>query len=200
MQKLSFDNRDCRVLICRDISWIQDNASLKADNKMLNVMTSTISHEMVTPLKCMISLTDLVQKNQKKDSADAKNLNIVRNTAEILLNQMQGSLDTSLLKAGQFQPKLAPAFIISEVVKNSCELFKVQAKLRGVSIVLETNGNADRLVMVDKHRTQQILINLLQNALKFSKQKDKITVGIQSVVLEDDDGNETISYFIKVKD
>ena len=69
-----------------------------------------------------------------------------------------------------------------------------------MSIVLETNGNADRLVMVDKHRTQQILINLLQNALKFSKQKYKITVGIQSVVLEDDDGNETISYFIKVKD
>lgn len=69
---------------------------------MLNLMTSTISHEMVTPLKCMISLTDLVQKNQKKDSADANNLNIVRNTAEILLNQMQGSLDTSLLKAGQF--------------------------------------------------------------------------------------------------
>lgn len=43
--------------------------------------------------------------------------------------------------------------IISDVIKPSCDLFKVSAKLRGVSIVLEPNGNKDRMVMVDKHRT-----------------------------------------------
>ena len=54
--------------------------------------------------------------------------------------------------------------------------------------------------MVDKNRTQQVLINLLHNAIKFSKPSDKITVKATQVALTDADDKEVLHYFIKVKD
>lgn len=42
------------MLICSDITSIRDNAKLAADNKALQIYNSSVSHELITPLKCMI--------------------------------------------------------------------------------------------------------------------------------------------------
>lgn len=69
--------------------------------------------------------------------------------------------------------------IMGDVVQPTIDLFSVQAKQRKLSIILKSGGNKDKLVKIDKLRVQQILINLLQNAIKFSKAGDKITVEIE---------------------
>jgi len=68
-QNLIFNSKECVVLTCRDISSIAENAKLASVNKMLHLMSSAVSHEMVTPLKCVIQV---VQK-MKKRSRDKKN-------------------------------------------------------------------------------------------------------------------------------
>jgi signal transduction histidine kinase len=51
-------NQECRVLTVYDLSKVNEVASLKAKAKSLELMSSTVSHEMLTPLKCIISIAD----------------------------------------------------------------------------------------------------------------------------------------------
>ena len=69
------------MIVFKDITFLSVNAKLQADNKMLQLMSSTISHEMITPLSCMISITERMKKSSKKGSDNEYNLNIVVNTA-----------------------------------------------------------------------------------------------------------------------
>lgn len=53
-----FDSRQCVMVTLRDITQIKENARLNADNKMLQLMSSAVSHETITPIKCIIAMTE----------------------------------------------------------------------------------------------------------------------------------------------
>lgn len=55
-----FNNKQCKVVTLRDISSLNEVAKLSADNKMLNLISSQISHEMLTPLRAIIQITEQV--------------------------------------------------------------------------------------------------------------------------------------------
>lgn len=54
LQEIFYDKRDCMLLQFRDMSEIHNNIKLESDNKMLQLMSSSVSHEMLTPIKCII--------------------------------------------------------------------------------------------------------------------------------------------------
>jgi hypothetical protein len=60
MQNLIFNSEECLVLSCRDVSNITENAKLVADNKMLNVVSSSVHHEMITPIKCTLQIIEKI--------------------------------------------------------------------------------------------------------------------------------------------
>ena len=59
------DSRLCVILIFRNITQIQENAIRIADKNMLKQM-SAVSHEMITPIKCVIALTELIKAEQSQ--------------------------------------------------------------------------------------------------------------------------------------
>jgi signal transduction histidine kinase len=59
---VNFNQKQCKMISFRDISFLSVNAKLQADNKMLQLMSSTISHEMITPLSCMIAISERMKK------------------------------------------------------------------------------------------------------------------------------------------
>lgn len=56
--QLLFEGDDCYIVTVRDISQISMNIKLLEQNKTLQIMTSSVNHEMLTPLKCMVQLLD----------------------------------------------------------------------------------------------------------------------------------------------
>jgi len=58
VKKLIFKRKQCLVLTCRDISKIREHAKLIAENKLLNFLSMSVSHEMLTPIKCIISMVE----------------------------------------------------------------------------------------------------------------------------------------------
>jgi light-regulated signal transduction histidine kinase (bacteriophytochrome) len=62
---------------------------LKAKNKILNLMSSTVNHEMVTPLRCIESIVDLLKRKKYNDTSIRNNLNIVADTTRIVLAQIK---------------------------------------------------------------------------------------------------------------
>lgn len=73
------------MLTCRDISKIRENAKLSADNKMLTLISSSVNHEMMTPIKCIIQMVISLQK-KLKDPLLNFDADLVVNTAYMLLN------------------------------------------------------------------------------------------------------------------
>lgn len=68
---------------------------------MMALMSSSVSHELLTPLKCIASITEIIQSKITEES-QFYNLDLVLNTAQMLINQVKGNLDRNLLDANQF--------------------------------------------------------------------------------------------------
>jgi signal transduction histidine kinase len=85
-----YNGRECRLLLIRDVSQVKENAKLNAEFKMLSLMASSVSHEMLTPMRCIINLTKGIEKRLtdyiKKDPQVGKELDLVDKTAMLLLN------------------------------------------------------------------------------------------------------------------
>lgn len=110
-----FNNQQCFVLTCRDICQINENAKLAAENQMLALMSSSVSHEIITPIKCICSTVDII-KGKTKDKSIIYNLELINNTAQMLLSQVKGNLDRNLLHANQFSPQIEEHKLISGVI------------------------------------------------------------------------------------
>lgn len=85
----------------RDMSLIQENVRLSTSNKMMSLVQSSISHEMLTPIRCIIQ-TVRTFKNQFKDRRYEADTQLVVNTATMLKNQVKGNLDRNLLDQNEF--------------------------------------------------------------------------------------------------
>lgn len=176
-----FNNEQCQVVTFKDVSAIKEISKLSADNKMLNLLSSQISHEMLTPLRCIIQITNQVKDGFSNNSTEYYNLKVVSNTANIVLSQIKGNLDKSLINANQFQPNLEEALLIEDVVRPAVDIFVAQARSQNVQIKIKNqleDLKTDQFIRIDKLRIQQILINLVQNSIKFSKVDDTIFVSI----------------------
>lgn len=57
-----YNGKQCRLLLVRDVSQVKQNAKLNAEFKMLTLMASSVSHEMITPMRCIVNLTKGVEK------------------------------------------------------------------------------------------------------------------------------------------
>lgn len=75
------------MLTIRDISEINNFAKVSAQNKMLSLLTSSVTHEMITPLKCVIQFGMTLLKS--KDLSVVKEAELIVSTAKLLLSQVK---------------------------------------------------------------------------------------------------------------
>ena len=68
---------------------MQKNVALKAKNKMLNTMQSSISHELLTPLRCISSITELMKQEHEYDKQLTENLETIESSVQFVLSQIK---------------------------------------------------------------------------------------------------------------
>lgn len=76
---------------------------MEEDNKLLHMLTSSVTHEMMTPLKCMIEFSKTSQSKFKKNNKEAK---LITTTCKLMLAQVQLLLDKNKLEHHFFQADL----------------------------------------------------------------------------------------------
>ena len=134
---------------------------------------STMSHEIRTPLNAVIGMSHLLIKQKPRD--DQKQLlNTLKFSAENLLALINDILDYSKVESGKLDLMEKP-FDVSELVRNVAQTFQVKAREKDLELNLSINGAYPTQVVGDKMRINQILTNLVGNAIKFT---DKGSVGI----------------------
>jgi PAS domain S-box-containing protein len=145
-----------------------DKARLDADqaNQAKSAFLATMSHEIRTPMNGVIGMLDVLQQSSLKDT-QMEMTNIIHDSAFALLAIIDDILDFSKIEAGKLQIDYAP-MCVADVVEGACESISHMALKKGVELMLFTDPAIPAVVMGDAGRLRQILINLANNAVKFS--------------------------------
>lgn len=134
-QKILFKGNECQILTIRDISAQKELKKSEEKNSLLNLLTSSVSHELMTPIRCIITFATLLLNSLKNEAQKNKATNII-NTGKLLQSQIKMLLDRSLLENGQFRPQLQNCYIL-KTIKEMTEILQSQATLRKIKIVFE---------------------------------------------------------------
>lgn len=129
---------------------------------------ATMSHEIRTPLNGIISVLDLLQKNN--GHADQQQLlNIASHSSQTLLSIINDILDFSKIEAGQMRLEKV-AFDLRQLLKNIFMSFAQKADKKGIELDLNIDSKVPVYIESDPIRLTQILNNYLSNGIKFTEQ------------------------------
>lgn len=141
----------------------KSDTATKAKSEFLAVMT----HELRTPLNGVIGMSDLLKEAQLNEK-HANYLSIINQSGKQLLSVINDILDFSKIESGQME--LHPVrFCLILLAKQVIELLAFQAREKGLDLKFENNSDMTTCFLLgDDVRIRQILINLVNNAIKFT--------------------------------
>jgi len=149
------------------------DAALSAD-RLKSAFLATMSHELRTPLNSIIGFTGIVLQGLAGPLNDeqAKQLGMVQNSSRHLLALINDVLDISKIEAGQLNIFCAPFPMLPAIEKTVSAILPLAEK-KGIAVRTELSPDVGE-ISSDQRRTEQILLNLLGNAVKFTDQGEVV--------------------------
>jgi len=138
-------------------------------DRMKSAFVSTASHELRTPLNAILGYSDMLQEGvygELSDEQDGAIVRVVANTKR-MLNLVNNLLDQAQIEAGQLKLRPSPV-VIHELVDELEAIMGVLAEQKRLELVCSVDESAPDIVISDPQRLQQILVNLMGNAIKFT--------------------------------
>lgn len=154
---------------------------------------ANMSHEIRTPINGIIGCVELLSRTEdpfKKQHYMHK----LQEASEILLHTINDVLDYSKIESGKFKLDKKP-FSISETTENICTLLRPQAEKKGISLQYQIDENIPAFVLGDVFRYQQILMNFISNAIKFTHEG-----GVKVKLMGERKTNKNFFFKLEVKD
>ncbi len=143
----------------------------KESDRLKSAFLATMSHELRTPLNAVIGFSELIQMNSPIDKI-MKYANTINNSGRHLLEIVEDIFDVTLLEIGQVNLQ-KEEYKLSSIMSSISEMILVEKiKLNSqIEIIYKPSKKyPDIEIYTDKNKLMQILINLLKNALKFTKE------------------------------
>ncbi|MFT3664806.1 ATP-binding protein [Piscinibacter sp.] len=152
-----------------DLALQQAKQAADAANQAKTRYLSAISHELRTPLNSILGYAQLLDDDPAIPEARRQAVRVIRRGGDHLLSLIEGTLDIARIEAGKLRLEPAP-MRLRESLQQIARLFELQARSKGIAFAAEIDAHAPELVRADEKRLRQILINLLGNAVKFTRE------------------------------
>ncbi len=143
------------------------NIRLQEADRLKSIFLASMNHELRTPLNSIIGFTGIILQGMAGEinEEQRKQLTMVKNSASHLLSLINDLLDISKIEAGKVELGIEE-FDLSALAREVKDSFKVGAEEKSLKVSLEM---PERLtVKSDERRTKQVLVNLVDNAVKFT--------------------------------
>jgi two-component system, sensor histidine kinase and response regulator len=143
-------------------------AKAEAANRAKSTFLSTMSHEIRTPMNAILGYAQLMARDPGLPPDAKANLKIIGRSGEHLLRLINDVLDMSKIEAGRTE--LHPTtFNLSMLVDDLEAMFRLRAEAKALRFETLLDGKSVPYIVADEGKIRQALINLLGNAIKFTK-------------------------------
>jgi len=138
-------------------------------DRLKSAFLATMSHELRTPLNSIIGFTGILQQEMvgPLNAEQKKQLGMVRDSSTHLLNLINDVLDISKIEAGQLTPVMA-SFDLRASIEKCIRTIQPLADKKGLALEIEIGAGVGTFIS-DQRRVEQIIINLMSNAVKFTE-------------------------------
>ena len=159
-------------------------------NKAQNRFFSSMSHEIRTPINTIIGLNEMILREDVSEEINEDATNI-ESASKLLLHLINDILDMSKFQSGEMTINPA-AYHLNDMISDVVSMIWVRAKEKGLEFIVDVSPNLPAELYGDEMRIKQILINILNNAVKYTE-KGSVTLTIHG---EEMDGDINVVYSV----
>ncbi len=163
---------------------LQAKLAAEEANNAKSIFLAKMSHEVRTPMNAVIGMIDLTLDTALTDE-QKDNLKVAKDAADHLLSLINDILDLSRAQAGKVVIEEIE-INVPDIVKNVCKGLMILARNKGVDLVWSIDPEVPRLLIGDPVRLRQVIVNLVNNAIKFTH-KGKVHVNVKKKILTEKD-------------
>jgi PAS domain S-box-containing protein len=147
-------------------------------NRSKSQFLSNMSHELRTPLNAVIGFTQILQRDNTLNSEQQQYINIINRSGEHLLGLINSVLEMSKIESGRMNLEEAD-FDLSRLLATVESMFRFKSRDKGIGLYIECANQVPCYLRADEGKLRQVLINLIANAVKFTKE-GHVTVRLTS--------------------
>ncbi|MBD0334050.1 MAG: response regulator [Cyanobacteria bacterium Co-bin13] len=152
----------------------------EAANRMKDEFIAILSHELRTPLNAILGWTHLIRSRQCDERTIANALEIIERNAHSQAKLIEDILDVSQIVRGKLQLERHPVDLAA-VANAALDTVRSLAEVKAIALVPQFDPNSRIEVVGDAMRLQQVIWNLLTNAVKFTPEQGRIEVRVSAV-------------------
>ena len=180
----------CGMILFQNAIFRSENALAKKQkqeieelNRAQNRFFSSMSHEIRTPINTIIGLNEMILREDVSDEVAADAMNI-QSASKMLLSLINDFLDMSKIESGKMD--IVPVtYDVGAMLSDIVNMIWVRAKEKGLEFHIDVDQAVPAKLIGDEVRIKQILINVLNNAVKYT-QAGSVTLSIQSKGIQGD--------------
>lgn len=144
-------------------------ANAEAANHAKSAFLANMTHELRTPLNVILGFVQLMAQHPRLDAEQRENLAIIGRSGEHLLDLINNVLELSKIEAGRI-PLQEQDFDLHQLLYTLEEMFTPRAARQKLHLIFQWSRDIPRYIHLDQGKLRQILINLLDNAIKFTQE------------------------------
>ncbi len=157
----------------------ETNVALYEANKIKGEFLANVSHELRTPLNSIVGFAEVLEETliDRTGPVDEKRKRYIANiilSSRRLLDLINDLLDLAKIEAGRIEINPSP-MSVADTLEGLLNLLRPQASKRDIELVLRVTPNIP-IVQTDASKYQQIVFNLLANAIKFTPERGRVTL------------------------
>ncbi len=157
------------TVLKRTADLVQARNAAEAANLAKSTFIASMSHELRTPLHAILGFSELMKHDATATEKQKETLEIIHSSGVHLLSMINDVLDISKIEAGKGLELNIQSFDLVKMLQEISDMIDFQVAAKQLNFILDIAPDIPRFIKTDCGKLRQVLLNLLDNAIKFTK-------------------------------